>query len=106
MDSKEDPLVKISMEDDEPDPKEEIQGNRVNQQINPQKDGNNNDQKELQQGRITRSKTNSLPQQIPRFQASMAHGQNNSGYDNTTNRQYPWAHDYLINSLKQVNIIN
>ena len=97
MDSKEDPLVKISVEDDEPDTKETIKNTQENQQQNTHTDSDN-----IYQGRMTRSKTNSLPQNTPRFQASAANGNNGNNYSH----QYPWAHDYLINSLKQVRIIN
>ena len=97
MDSKEDPLVKLSIEDDEPDTEEAVKKDNQGQQRKQHKQ----DEK-IYQGRITRSKTNSLPHKIPRFQSSAVDG---NSYNNSSH-QYPWANDYLINSLKQVKIIN
>ena len=97
MDSKEDPLVKLSIEDDEPDTEETVKKDNEDQH----RKQHIQDEK-IYEGRITRSKTNSLPQKIPRFQASAVYGHS---YNNSSH-QYPWAHDYLINSLKQVKIIN
>ena len=104
MNPKEDPLVKISIEDDEKDPEENIKHIGNDQQNDPHipfdiiqpKDNTTN-----YQGRITRSKTNSLPQQISRFHSSSLYHPANK----ITNTQYPWAHNHLRDSLKQVNIL-
>ena len=104
MDPKEDPLVKISVEDDEKDPEENITHVGDDQQNDPHipfdiiqpKNNTKN-----YQGRITRSKTNSLPQQISRFHSSSVYHPANK----ITNTQYPWAHNHLRDSLKQVKIL-
>ena len=101
MDPKEDPLVKISVDDDEKDPEENIPHVENNQNgipfdiIQPK---NNTDN---YQGRITRSRTNNLPQQISRFHSSSLYHPTNK----TTKEPYPWAHDHLRDSLKQVKIL-
>ena len=102
MDSQEDPLVDISIEDDEQDTEDNIQDRNDNHHQNPHNQPPKKDPNNITNytGRITRSKTNSLPQQSPRFQSSSIYQSINT----IPNHQYPWAHTHLKNSLKQVNI--
>lgn len=102
MDSKEDPLVKISVEDDEQDTNNDIQSMPED---NPQNNNDSNDDQHYH-GRVTRSKTNSLPQQISRFSSSSTHHPlvNYSAINHSTS-QYPWASNEIVNNLRIVKIL-
>ena len=97
MDSREDLLVKISIEYNEQDTNEDIQ---YVPDDDPQNDDNANNNQHYQ-GRITRSKTNSQPQQISRFSSSITH----HPLINYSSNQYPWASSELVNNLKLVKIL-
>ena len=102
MDSQEDPLVDISIEDDEQETEDKTQHIQVNHHQNPHNQSPKKDPNDITNysGRLTRSKTNSLPQQLPRFQSSATYQSINT----IPNHQYPWAHNQLQQSLKRVNI--
>ena len=90
--SHDDPTVKISIEEDEEDNPDDIVT------VPSKMQEHSKDQNQMYSGRITRSKTNSLPQRISRYSAASTIGPNNYNHH--------WQQPQLSQILQRVNMLH